>query len=120
MRKIFHYLLPKKSLSIISVFTIIILCGTILLYINCSSGNQVLATFDGEKIIRREMRKIIFLYNYDNDKFFIFCYNNYMNRLKSQKGFIKEVLAVFIAILTLAYFNVDMQTAAEYIKTFFG
>jgi len=43
-----------------------------------------------------------------------------MNNIESQKGLIKEVLIVAIAILILAYFNIDIQVASEYIKSFFG
>jgi len=43
-----------------------------------------------------------------------------MNNLESQKGLIKEILIVAIVILILAYFNIDIQVAAEYIKSFSG
>ena len=36
-----------------------------------------------------------------------------------ERGFIKEVIVIIVAILILAWFNIDIQTAADYIKSVF-
>ena len=38
--------------------------------------------------------------------------------MKREKAFIKEIIVVAVAILILAYFNIDIQTVAQYIKDF--
>ena len=38
----------------------------------------------------------------------------------NQEGFVKEIIVVSIAILILAYFNIDIQVAAAYIKSSFS
>ena len=39
-------------------------------------------------------------------------------KVRKENGFIKEIIVVAIAILILGYLNIDVQTAAAYIKTF--
>ena len=40
--------------------------------------------------------------------------------IEKEKGFVKEIIIVALAILALAYFNIDIQVVAAYIKMVFA